>query len=164
MLSANPIFVKKPRRVIPHYISAVKNEQQRAFPKVMQETGRMSNQIHRAFLMKSSGTPSPGSQMRNPHSPWPHCSTLAAGCMQRVLCSQHPTPSRQNHGEEGSGQPQNKMPQVLTADKHVGSFPTGSGGLKCILPEKEKRGKAAAKQKQVMRGWAGGTVKQGSGE
>lgn len=109
----------------------------------------MSNQAHRDFLMKETlRNTLPG--LTNeifPPSPQSHCSILAAGCMQRVLCCQHPTPSRQNCGEEGRGQPQNKMPsRVLTADKHAGSFPTDSGGLKCILPEKEKRGKASAKQ------------------
>lgn len=82
-----------------------------------------------------------------------------------MLCCQHPTPSRQNRGEEGSVQPQNKMPsRVLTADKHAGSFPTGSGGLKCILPEKREDRRGFSKTKQVMRGWADGTVKRGTGD
>lgn len=82
VLSANLTFVKNQEgRVIPHYISAVKNEQQRDFPKMMQETGRMSNQTHRAFLMKPSGTPLP--RLTNEISPLPMVS------LQHPCCRVH---------------------------------------------------------------------------
>lgn len=42
--------------------------------------------------------------------------------------------------------------QVLTEDKHAGSFPTSSGGLICILPEKEKEKDARVVVSQLCAG------------
>lgn len=118
----------------------------------------MSDQAHRTFLVEEIlwEHPPRGHKCDVHHPPGSRCGIVAAGCVQRVLRCQHPAPSRrENRTEEGSGQPENKMLlRVLTEDKHAGSFPTNSGGLICILPEKRKDASLQQK-KHKARGYDG---------